>query len=111
MAAALVASAPASIMRAPDESVVEGKRHAGLVPSRDEIRCHPLKNDGLKRHAFVLPLCLHVADQSSDLWLALGVDTSEPMLARAVRAEAGPQIGFLRANAQRLPCVTRRSMR
>jgi ubiquinone/menaquinone biosynthesis C-methylase UbiE len=35
--------------------------------------------------------------------LALGVDISEPMLARAVRAEAGPQVGFLRANAQRLP--------
>jgi ubiquinone/menaquinone biosynthesis C-methylase UbiE len=33
----------------------------------------------------------------------LGVDISEPMLARAVRAEAGPQIGFLRADAQRLP--------
>ena len=35
--------------------------------------------------------------------LALGLDISEPMLARAVRAEAGPQIGFLRADAQRLP--------
>lgn len=35
--------------------------------------------------------------------LALGVDISEPMLARAVGAEAGPQIGFLRADAQRLP--------
>src|SRR5262245_54141455 len=35
--------------------------------------------------------------------LALGVDISEPMLTRAVRAEAGPQIGFLRADAQRLP--------
>jgi arsenite methyltransferase len=35
--------------------------------------------------------------------LALGVDISEPMLARAVHAEAGPQIGFLRADAQRLP--------
>jgi len=35
--------------------------------------------------------------------LALGVDISEPMLARAVRAEARPQIGFLRADAQRLP--------
>jgi arsenite methyltransferase len=33
----------------------------------------------------------------------LGVDISEPMLARAVHAEAGPQIGFLRADAQRLP--------
>ena len=33
----------------------------------------------------------------------MGVDISEPMLARAVRAEAGPQIGFLRADAQRLP--------
>ncbi|KAA8968930.1 methyltransferase domain-containing protein [Mycobacterium sp.] len=35
--------------------------------------------------------------------LALGVDVSEPMLARAVRAESGPQVGFLRADAQRLP--------
>ncbi|BCI50813.1 methyltransferase [Mycolicibacterium litorale] len=35
--------------------------------------------------------------------LALGVDISEPMLARAVRAEAGPNVGFLRADAQRLP--------
>ncbi|OBA84047.1 SAM-dependent methyltransferase [Mycobacterium sp. 1164966.3] len=35
--------------------------------------------------------------------LALGVDISEPMLTRAVRAEAGPQVGFLRADAQRLP--------
>ena len=33
----------------------------------------------------------------------MGVDISEPMLARAVRVEAGPQIGFLRADAQRLP--------
>ena len=35
--------------------------------------------------------------------LALGIDISEPMLARAVSAEAGPQIGFLRADAQQLP--------
>jgi arsenite methyltransferase len=35
--------------------------------------------------------------------LALGVDISESMLARAVRAEAGPRVGFLRADAQRLP--------
>ena len=35
--------------------------------------------------------------------LALGVDISEPMLARAVRSEAGPQVGFVRADAQRLP--------
>jgi arsenite methyltransferase len=35
--------------------------------------------------------------------LVLGVDISEPMLARAVRAKAGPQVGFLRADAQRLP--------
>jgi arsenite methyltransferase len=35
--------------------------------------------------------------------LALGVDISEPMLARAVRGEAGSQVGFLRADAQRLP--------
>ncbi|MGH3636718.1 class I SAM-dependent methyltransferase [Mycobacterium sp.] len=35
--------------------------------------------------------------------LALGVDISEPMLARAVRAESGPRVGFIRADAQRLP--------
>jgi SAM-dependent methyltransferase len=35
--------------------------------------------------------------------LALGVDISEPMLARAVAAEAGPNVGFLRADAQQLP--------
>jgi arsenite methyltransferase len=35
--------------------------------------------------------------------LALGVDISEPMLARAVNAAAGAQVGFLRADAQRLP--------
>ena len=35
--------------------------------------------------------------------LALGIDISEPMLARAVSAEAGPNVGFLRADAQRLP--------
>jgi arsenite methyltransferase len=35
--------------------------------------------------------------------LALGVDISEPMLARAVRSESGPRVGFLRADAQRLP--------
>lgn len=35
--------------------------------------------------------------------LVLGVDRSEAMLARAVRAESGPQIGFIHADAQRLP--------
>ncbi|MEY8018662.1 MULTISPECIES: class I SAM-dependent methyltransferase [Mycobacterium] len=35
--------------------------------------------------------------------LALGVDISEAMLARAVRNEAGSQVGFIRADAQRLP--------
>ena len=35
--------------------------------------------------------------------LALGVDISEPMLARAVRNEAGPQVGFIKADAQQLP--------
>jgi arsenite methyltransferase len=35
--------------------------------------------------------------------LALGVDISLPMLARAVRAQSGPNVGFLRADAQRLP--------
>jgi arsenite methyltransferase len=35
--------------------------------------------------------------------VALGVDISEPMLARAVRNEAGPRVGFIKADAQRLP--------
>jgi len=35
--------------------------------------------------------------------LALGVDISEPMLDRAVRNEAGPRVGFIRADAQQLP--------
>jgi arsenite methyltransferase len=35
--------------------------------------------------------------------LALGVDISEAMLARAVSAQAGPQVGFIRADAQQLP--------
>ncbi|WP_326548791.1 methyltransferase domain-containing protein [Mycolicibacterium sp. ND9-15] len=35
--------------------------------------------------------------------LALGIDISEPMLARAVSAQTAPNIGFLRADAQRLP--------
>jgi SAM-dependent methyltransferase len=35
--------------------------------------------------------------------LALGVDISVPMLTRAVRAQAGPHTGFIRADAQRLP--------
>jgi arsenite methyltransferase len=35
--------------------------------------------------------------------LALGLDISEPMLARAVRTHSGPQVGFMRADAQRLP--------
>lgn len=34
---------------------------------------------------------------------AFGVDISELMLARAVEAEAGRQVGFLRADAQKLP--------
>lgn len=35
--------------------------------------------------------------------LVLGVDLSEAMLARAVRGDWGPQVGFLRADAQHLP--------
>jgi SAM-dependent methyltransferase len=35
--------------------------------------------------------------------VALGVDISEAMLERAVHNEAGPQIGFIKADAQRLP--------
>lgn len=35
--------------------------------------------------------------------LVLGLDRSDAMLARAVRAQAGPRIGFLRADAQQLP--------
>ena len=44
-----------------------------------------------------------LAEAAGPEGLALGVDISEPMLARAVRAAAGPQVGFLRADAQQLP--------
>ena len=44
-----------------------------------------------------------LAEAAGPEGLALGVDISEPMLARAVRAEAGPNVGFIRADAQRLP--------
>lgn len=44
-----------------------------------------------------------LARAASPEGLALGVDISEPMLARAVRNEAGPQVGFIKADAQRLP--------
>jgi SAM-dependent methyltransferase len=44
-----------------------------------------------------------LAEAAGPEGLALGIDISEPMLARAVRAEADDHIGFLRADAQRLP--------
>lgn len=49
------------------------------------------------------PLTTSLAEAVGSDGLALGVDVSEPMLARAVRAKAGPQAGFLRADAQHLP--------
>ena len=49
------------------------------------------------------PVTAALANATGPDGLALGVDISEPMLARAVRAAAGPQVGFLRADAQRLP--------
>ena len=36
-----------------------------------------------------------------------GLDISEPMLARAVSAQAGPNVGFLRADANSFHCATR----
>lgn len=44
-----------------------------------------------------------LADAAAPDGLALGIDISEAMLERAVRNEAGPEVGFLRADAQRLP--------
>ncbi|MGE5696308.1 MAG: methyltransferase domain-containing protein [Candidatus Sericytochromatia bacterium] len=44
-----------------------------------------------------------LADAVGPDGLALGVDISEPMLARAVRSNSRPQLGFMRADAQRLP--------
>jgi SAM-dependent methyltransferase len=35
--------------------------------------------------------------------LAIGIDISEPMLARAVNAQAAQNVGFIRADAQQLP--------
>jgi SAM-dependent methyltransferase len=44
-----------------------------------------------------------LADAAGQDGLALGIDISEPMLARAVEAQQAPNLGFLRADAQRLP--------
>lgn len=44
-----------------------------------------------------------LADAVGPDGLVLGVDISEPMLARAAKTHAGPQVGFLHADAQRLP--------
>lgn len=44
-----------------------------------------------------------LADAAGPYGLALGLDIAEPMLARAVRAYSRPNVGFLRADAQRLP--------
>jgi arsenite methyltransferase len=44
-----------------------------------------------------------LADAAGPEGLVLGVDISEPMLTRAVRAENGPNVAFLHADAQRLP--------
>jgi len=44
-----------------------------------------------------------LADAVGPDGLALGLDISEPMLARAVRSSSKPQLGFMRADAQRLP--------
>ena len=44
-----------------------------------------------------------LAEAAAPNGLAIGVDISEPMLARAVRNHAGPRTGFVRADAQRLP--------
>lgn len=44
-----------------------------------------------------------LAEAAAPDGLAIGVDISQPMLARAVRNHAGPRTGFLRADAQRLP--------
>jgi arsenite methyltransferase len=44
-----------------------------------------------------------LADAAGPYGLGLGLDIAEPMLARAVRAYSRPNVGFLRADAQRLP--------
>ena len=44
-----------------------------------------------------------LARATGDDGLALGVDISEPMLARSVSAEAADNVAFLRADAQQLP--------
>lgn len=49
------------------------------------------------------PVTASLAQAVGPNGLALGLDISEPMLARAVRTEASPQTAFLRADAQRLP--------
>jgi arsenite methyltransferase len=44
-----------------------------------------------------------LGDEMGSLGLALGVDISAPMLARAVRTHSAPHTGFLRADARDLP--------
>ena len=76
MAAALVASASQSSKVNDMRDLSHREMKSVAISSRTM--------DRLRRHVFVLPPCLHVADQSSELGLALGVDISEPMLARVI---------------------------
>jgi len=46
---------------------------------------------------------LAIAERVGPEGSCVGIDISEPMLSRAVSAEAKPNVGFLRADAQQLP--------
>ena len=76
---------------------------AHRVPAAHRVAKHPAGRHRLARRLGPGSVTASLARAAGPDGLALGVDISEPMLARAVSAQAGPQIGFLRADAQRLP--------
>ncbi|MFG1790082.1 class I SAM-dependent methyltransferase [Nocardia sp. NPDC049149] len=72
---------------------------------RDAVRA--LRLDGAQR---VLDIACgpgnftrHLSDALTDGGYAIGLDYSEPMLARAVADNAGPRVGYLRGDARVLP--------
>ena len=72
-----------------------------LIATTHGVREHPDRRDRAGRR--LRPLYRHRVAGAPHRTGWPGLDISELMLARAVRVEGGPQIGFLRADAQRLP--------
>ena len=86
------------------------RQRPGAVPAADQRLAPPLEWLNIPAGGIALDVGSGPGNVTASLaraagpeGLALGVDISEPMLARAVRNEAGPQVGFIKADAQRLP--------